>query len=605
MADNAQNLDANSLVAQAIQAGKEKEAADAAAKAGTKALLAPGQWSEQVINIFGLDSSLPSGFVNVVYNADGNYAGYIKDGKVMPLLTPQVAQAPAKKPQIDQKKLNAAVTNEQMGSFQYAQHLEQIAAAEYDDLKTKANLVSRGNADQQTKADLAYAAKTYQSTVDAIKTAYEKSGVVQGAVKLDVTGKLAVGSTFINPTNPKSGSQTVTSQGTVPTSKVGTTPNAKGVVDPSKVGNVDPLLTNYTVYTAQDGSEYVVGTGSTTPQYLIPPTKAGEAATVVGDINTAKADMIKAAGGITKLDTALRAAGYSGTFDANLSSAINAYSTKALRDYQATSGKGNIGDVNGFISTLAASRSMYQGSGGGKSTISQNFMDRAGTDRYINKYFMDQVGTGANDAAKVDFYNQVHALESKTRTVTTNGTSVGSSLTNTDYDLVAANVSRNYLKGTSADALLKSSTPGQLATDVNRLIAFAGDYGVPMTTQQAMDSLAKGLGQSNYLAGQEDRIKQLAITLHPTLADHIKAGGTVKDLADTYANIYTRKLGVTVPDSTQNKDIMAAVTHPNGPINQNDFETSLQANPIWRTTPEAHNIASNFIDTIAKTWGLG
>lgn len=201
----AEKLDVNALVKQAEAAGAAKTEKKAPAPK-----LAKGQWSEQVINFFGIDKNIPSGFVNVVYNADGNMAGYIKNGKVMPLQQVETGE-PLSKP-AQQKPAGAPSNQASIASFQYAQHLQATAEQEYNDLKVKAEIISRGGASEQDKQDLEYAAKQYQSTITAIQAAYEKSGAVQGGVSLDVTGKLSTGSTYVDPAKPAEGAKVATAQ---------------------------------------------------------------------------------------------------------------------------------------------------------------------------------------------------------------------------------------------------------------------------------------------------------------------------------------------------------------------------------------------------------
>jgi hypothetical protein len=123
-----------------------------------------------------------------------------------------------------------------------------------------------------------------------------------------------------------------------------------------------------------------------------------------------------------------------------------------------------------------------------------------------------------------------------------------------------------------------------------------------MTAQDALGRLTQNLGQKNYLQAQQDRIKQTAIAVHPYLADHIKAGGTVKDVADVYARQHAQKLGTVIPDSTANKDVMSALARG---ISLDQYDRELQAKPEWRTTAEAHKVANDFANNILSSFGFG
>jgi hypothetical protein len=131
---------------------------------------------------------------------------------------------------------------------------------------------------------------------------------------------------------------------------------------------------------------------------------------------------------------------------------------------------------------------------------------------------------------------------------------------------------------------------------------YAARYGIDMTPAEALKRVADGIGQDNYAAKQQERLRQLSMTLHPYLKDHIAAGGTVQDVADAYAYAKSSKLGVAIPTSTKDKDIMKAIASGKTIA---DFDRELQADPLWRRTDEARKLASDFTSTMLKTFGLG
>jgi hypothetical protein len=177
---------------------------------------------------------------------------------------------------------------------------------------------------------------------------------------------------------------------------------------------------------------------------------------------------------------------------------------------------------------------------------------------------------------------------------------VGNALTDADRTLIAANVARKSLSNINVDELLTTSS--KAATDIQELQQYAGKYGISLTAGDALKYVAAGFGQKDYLAKQEERIRQTAITLHPQLREHFLAGGTYKDIADQFKYAKQKKLGVVIDDANNDKDITDAVAKG---MSINDFNTSLQAHPDWAKSPEANNIVDGFIDRIAKSWGLG
>ena len=71
----------------------------------------------------------------------------------------------------------------------------------------------------------------------------------------------------------------------------------------------------------------------------------------------------------------------------------------------------------------------------------------------------------------------------------------------------------------------------------------------------------------------------------------------------------TLKLLADVDNFTKNldkadKDVMSAITASGGLLSTSDFNRQMQANPLWRQTQEAHDTASDFANTILKSFGF-
>ena len=94
------------------------------------------------------------------------------------------------------------------------------------------------------------------------------------------------------------------------------------------------------------------------------------------------------------------------------------------------------------------------------------------------------------------------------------------------------------------------------------------------------------------------------MTVYSNLKDHIKDGGTVKSITDQYARLKALKLGIAIPDSLGDRDVMAAVTKEGGLISTAEFTRQMQSNPLWRQTDEAHDVAADFANTILKSFGF-
>lgn len=238
------------------------------------------------------------------------------------------------------------------------------------------------------------------------------------------------------------------------------------------------------------------------------------------------------------------------------------------------------------------------GTGGSKSfsTITK----RGDAKKELDEYLVDLRGTASTPEEEEAYYNKLRAAEQKAVMTIANGVQTGQQLDAADHILIAVDVAKKSLKGTDVDKLLSSG--GRVATDIATLQEFSADYGIEMSAGDALKYVATGLGQKDYIAKQQERIRQTAITLNPQLKDHFLAGGTYKDIADQYKTAKQRKLGVTVTDSIKDKDITDAISKG---ISINDFNTQLQGKAEWRKTTEANSMVDGFINKLGEMWGLG
>jgi hypothetical protein len=243
------------------------------------------------------------------------------------------------------------------------------------------------------------------------------------------------------------------------------------------------------------------------------------------------------------------------------------------------------------------------GSGGGGSKTYYEYSTRGEASRMLDGYFNDLLGFGATPEQEDAFFKEVNAAQAKaSRTVTDGRIGVGGFLTDADLLLIAAKVAKKAIKNTDLDLILKSGQGSQVAMDIADLQTTANEYGIDMPAAEALKYVVAGVGQKDYLLKQQERLRQLSMTMHPYLKDHIAAGGTVKDVADQYAKRKAAKLGVTVTESIKDPDIMNAVANN---MSTAAFDIEMQKKPEWRFTSEAKQVADDFANTMLQTWGLG
>lgn len=248
------------------------------------------------------------------------------------------------------------------------------------------------------------------------------------------------------------------------------------------------------------------------------------------------------------------------------------------------------GAKQAILPTEFLTQKKVSGGAGGAGSIT--YTTRGAAKRALDTFATDLIGSGASSAEEDAYYKELIKAERQAGT---------SGLSQADVSLIMANAMRKRLQNTDVNTILSSKSGSKVSTDIAALQEYASNYGVEMSPADALRIVSQGIGQQDYLAKQEERIRQTAIVLHPQLKDHITAGGTVKDIADQYAYAKSKKLNVAVPQSTADKDVMDAVAKG---ITITDFNRQLQSRPEWWNTPEADATVNNFLDKIGQTWGL-
>jgi len=340
---------------------------------------------------------------------------------------------------------------------------------------------------------------------------------------------------------------------------------------------------------------------------------------VTSDLTKAQASYIKNfPGGLPALKKALLNSGYitkdeyaNNSYIGGLIGAISDLTIQSVQGY-AYEGKTEFKPMSSF---LAGQK------GTGTTSKAGTFKDTT-TDittigdayKEINDYMLDVFGREATQEEKDIFYKDINARELKSgvQTVTvrdatgkiTKTQKIGAALTSDERINSLNAVVKTALKGTEAETILSSSKGSKIAQDIAKIQKSAADYGQPMSAGQAMKYVLDGFGTPDYVAKQTERLRPNAMTMFGNLKDHINNGGNVKDIADQYAYIKSRKLGIPLTDSMADKDVVDAISKTGGLMSTADFNRQMQANPLWRQTEEARNTASDFANTILKSFGF-
>jgi hypothetical protein len=232
----------------------------------------------------------------------------------------------------------------------------------------------------------------------------------------------------------------------------------------------------------------------------------------------------------------------------------------------------------------------------------------------INDYMIDALGREATQEEKAAYYKDLNARELKSAVETVEVRDATGKITKSKRtgDFVTAEEKLNSknaivlkaLEGTDAGEILKSAKGSQVAIQIGQLQKAAANYGQPISPGEALKYVIEGGTEKDAIAKQTERMRLNSMTMYGNLKDHIRDGGNVKDIADQYALIKSRKLGIPVTDAFNDNDIKAALTKEGGLMSTAEFARQMQANPLWRQTEEARNTASDFANTILKSFGF-
>jgi hypothetical protein len=232
----------------------------------------------------------------------------------------------------------------------------------------------------------------------------------------------------------------------------------------------------------------------------------------------------------------------------------------------------------------------------------------------INDYMIDAVGREATQEEKDAYYKDINNREKKSPVQTvevrddsgkiTKTTRSGAYLTDDERISALNSIVIKALSGTDAGELLKSAKGSQVAVQIAALQKAGAEYGQPLSPGEALKYVIAGGTEKDALKKQTERLRLNSMTMFGNLKDHIQNGGNVKDIADQYATIKSKKLGIPITDSFNDKDIQSALTREGGLMSTAEFSRQMQANPLWRQTSEARDVASTFADTILKSFGF-
>lgn len=267
-------------------------------------------------------------------------------------------------------------------------------------------------------------------------------------------------------------------------------------------------------------------------------------------------------------------------------------------------------DLTAFGTWLSSKTSYVSG---GPSITAQE-ITKTDAAQMIDSFVTDMFGREATVAEKKEFYNRV-IKEQKTariKTTTSGGVSKssGSLLNEDDYARIMSDVVMPSVRGTALEDVAKGN--GKIAQSISELKAYATNFGVRLSTQDALEKVMSGMKPGGTLTtgsleAQKQSIKTMSKAMYSNLAQSIDDGMDIKSIANQYA--YYKGQILEMPDNAIDPfdpDVQAALRNDGKPgvMSFTDFQKRLKKDPRWATTKNAREEASGYANEILKSFGL-
>ena len=339
----------------------------------------------------------------------------------------------------------------------------------------------------------------------------------------------------------------------------------------------------------------------------------------IADYNQIIRNVKKDAGGnIEQLRSSLYAKGYltekeySRKSDIGLSDAILDAANDQSREIVETllfnpNASGNLTNFNNWLN----SKTNYA-SEGPRDRAQQ--ITKLDANQMIDAFTIDMLGREATPAEKKSFFDTV-SLEMKKavvkqKTVGSKLVESGSLLNEEDYSRILAETIKPAVRGTPLEAI--ASGTGAIAQSISSLKSYAANYGIKLSTQEALDDVLGGLKPGGTLSTgkldqQQQKIRNMAKSFYTNLGDSIDNGVSIKNLSSQFANLKSQVLEVPSESlDAFDKDIQMALRNNGKPgvMSTTEFEVLLRNKPEWGKTKNAREEAAGYANDILKMFGL-
>lgn len=244
--------------------------------------------------------------------------------------------------------------------------------------------------------------------------------------------------------------------------------------------------------------------------------------------------------------------------------------------------------------------------------------DKLNAGQELDNFVMQMLGRKATADEKKLYFEKLSAEEKKAiKKTTVSGdiaTTTGEFINTLDAYRIMADVIKPSIKNTPLEDISKFG--GRVAQNIVKLRETAADYGINLSTKDALDRIMRtfdtgGVLDTNVLDGEESLIRETSKAFYGKLAPLIDQGVKVSDISKQFAKYKSDTLEIPEDSiSIFDEDIQQALRNDgrDGVMTLTDYKRLLRTNPktksIWLKTKNAREEAANYASDILKAFGL-
>ena len=241
-----------------------------------------------------------------------------------------------------------------------------------------------------------------------------------------------------------------------------------------------------------------------------------------------------------------------------------------------------------------------------KPSVSTYLSTREQTDAEINAEYLKFFGVLAPKDVQDAYFNDLTNAQKASPQVTKRDASGAIIQTGgLGADVKQRIVNNMIAKGAGLD---RQGKAGDFDVAVSTIKQQAADYGVSLSQDQArkyaLSSITSGAG----IDAEVSKIKEIAKGLYSPLAPYIDKGVSVKDLMQPYFNKKAQTLEIPEDaislDNNEGQEVLSKVVVDGKLAPLFDYEKSLRADPRWRFTKNANEMASGWTLKILRDFGI-